>query len=319
MDVKRSDLFDTLSDAEKELLGEPADSLTRALIKIRHEFARPDERVSAVNRELAVAVRRALPESEQLVQSLGDSARKRRAETVFVPTRKPIWQVRDWQLPPPPEIQGPSFRWVQTRVFGGHGIVVENQGPLAFVKGQAADLGDDRKIFGVGMESFFMIPTRALQTMSTETPQRWSHAPTVSILGVMSAFTSIGKFIFNWQDHWAKCRLHLRCEVLQAPTAGLPATTLSSGEDLHVIFDEENNLRWEFKLIEYENYLIVNSPSFMLAHDTENVLARVEIVFEVELEGQAEIRFRAPFVDQEQQATFTMAVREWAPWGWSRY
>ncbi|HKO87251.1 MAG TPA: hypothetical protein VJU83_01900 [Burkholderiales bacterium] len=317
MEVKRSNLFEQLTAAEKAMLGGPPESLTRALIRTRQELARPDEKFQAVNTEFLNVFRRSHPEAAHFIPSLQKAAAGARNAVRVSPGREKAGYLRDWKLPPPPDIQGAKFSWVQTRVFGGHGIDLENQGPIAFIKGEAADLGGDRVVFPVGMESFFMIPTQALRLMSRETPPRWSHSPIVSILGTMSAFTSLN-FIFSLEDHWAKCRLYLRCEVSQAPAVGVPPSILSTGGDRYVIFNRENNLGWDMELVQYDNYLIVDTPSFVLAHDTEHVMARVEIIFEVEVEGSAEIRFRAPNARQDQQATFTMAVRDWKPWGWNR-
>lgn len=317
--VTRSPLYDGLSRAEKEMLGEGRSDKAHVVsgrIPQRTSPFAPAAR--AFKQEVHSAIAKAIPEYHKLKNQLDEINKQARLR---VPDNSGL-NLMGYQLTPPPEVSGPRFQWVQTTTLPGdmHGLRVEQvAGSEVVFKGKAEDLGDDRVVFTVGTESFFVITTQSMVSRSTEIPPLVSSSPMVSLFGYVFGHTGL-QFILSYGDKWAKCRLRLKHDVRQITGApGSPPIILASEDELIPCIDEENNVNVVLHLVDRDPYNLIPTRLFTPDAKLENVFARVEIGFEVELEGKAMVGFVAPNTAQENQTPLRAAVREWAPLGSSRW
>lgn len=157
MHVVVGPLFKELSAAEREFLGGPT-----ALPGIMKSLARRHPSNTAeshmAKEQIAKTLKRLVPESADLQLHID---RANRAERALAPRIDPPLVRTLGFGDHPPTFAGSGFQWVQTAVWGEHGIDVSNSsngnGRIAAVTGRAHDLGGTRVVFTVGMKSYFAI------------------------------------------------------------------------------------------------------------------------------------------------------------------
>jgi hypothetical protein len=308
MQSRHSHLYDKLPDHQREAIAQ--------YLK-RREAERDARRKFSIPSPQLVRQKKALAEhlAKLVDPDLADKARE------IVQQEKVRFRNYGADIPPisrfrsPPRVTDASMRWIASFPIGQHGIWPTVTGAnTAQIGGKATYLSDDRVVFDIGVTGFYGMDPHHLLVFG-ETPPRWNSGPVATLMGYVYAWTGL-QFILSYGDKWAKCRLKLHHEVFQSPPGTPPVNLGVSDTEVREYVNEENESRWVYNLIDMDSWLMPYAY-FSLAFPNETVFALVEIMFEIELEGDAAISFGWPYEDAHQfENPMHIEIFEWTPLPW---
>ena len=183
-------------------------------------------------------------------------------------------------VPPPPDGE---FWWAETNAHTCRSV-------------QAAFLTDGLHFFGgIGYDADPLMACSVGQVARFElhpnrrppSPNgRFVSAPTVELFGRIEGFTGVHHWLFQADDKWCKCWLHIRQTAFQlAPDFRV----LASRGDVRTLIDEENNGRFVEAFL--PGFLPMPAIEFGLADPGQSIFVDLEIRFDIQLEGWSHIKF----------------------------
>jgi hypothetical protein len=187
-----------------------------------------------------------------------------------------------------PEPNDDYFWWIQTSWNSGNGINAEWLSDGLHFFGRAAYEGDQRILFSVGATADFGLdPGRRAISDSG----KWRSTPPINLSGQMWGLTGFYNWMLAADDKWLKCFLFLRQTLMQFPSAGSDPIIIGEQISRPELINEENTNR------AVQAYLSGSRdmPGTETAVYDPNldIIAQLEIRFDIELEGYAEISFNS--------------------------
>jgi hypothetical protein len=199
-----------------------------------------------------------------------------------------------------------NFWWIQTEWYTGHGIDAQYLEDGLHFFGQAIYDGDERIVFSVGaLADFGLDPNRR----PTSDSGRWRSTPPINLSGEMWGSTGFYNPIWAADDKWAKCFLFLRQTLLQYPTDGSGSVTIGDQYARPALINEENSNRVGQKAL--LGSMDMPTVETSLYDPDLDIIARLEIRFDIELEGSSDISFNSTTTQPSVSNAMVLRTLQW--------
>ena len=197
------------------------------------------------------------------------------------------------------------FWWMQTTWTTGHGIDAQYLLDGLHFFGHAVYEGDERITFSVGATADFGLdPSRRAKSDSG----KWRSTPPIELNGQMWGSTGFYNWLWAADDKWLKCFLFTRQTLFQFLPDG-SVVTIGDQSARPALIDEENSNRpAEATLLGSRDMPAIDTS---LYDPDLDIIARLEIRFDIELEGWADIFFNPPATEPSVSNAIVLRTLQW--------